>query len=77
MSTDKVYGDALNRLNLVEKELRWDYADPEYANRISETFSIDHSMHPLSGLRKRLRISWFNGRHCWPIPWRAPAPSVP
>ena len=31
MSTNKVYGDAPNRLNLVEKESRWDYADPEYS----------------------------------------------
>src|ERR1700720_434545 len=45
MSTNKVYGDAPNRLNLVEKETRWDYSDPEYANGIKETFSIDQSMH--------------------------------
>jgi CDP-paratose 2-epimerase len=52
MSTNKVYGDAPNRLNLVEKESRWDYADPEYANGIKETFSIDHSMHSLFGASK-------------------------
>ena len=52
MSTNKVYGDAPNRLNLVEKELRWDYADPEYANGIKETFSIDQSMHSLFGASK-------------------------
>ena len=52
MSTNKVYGDAPNRLNLVEKELRWDYADPEYANGIRETFSIDQSMHSLFGASK-------------------------
>src|SRR4029077_637986 len=52
MSTNKVYGDGPNRLNLVEKETRWDYADPEYANGIKETFSIDQSMHSLFGASK-------------------------
>ena len=52
MSTNKVYGDAPNRLNLVEKLTRWDYADPEYANGIKETFSIDHSMHSVFGASK-------------------------
>ena len=52
MSTNKVYGDAPNRLNLVETESRWDYADPAYANGIKETFSIDQSMHSLFGASK-------------------------
>src|ERR1700675_4453816 len=52
MSTNKVYGDAPNRLNLVEKEPRWDYSDPEFANGIKETFSIDHSMHSVFGASK-------------------------
>jgi CDP-paratose 2-epimerase len=52
MSTNKVYGDAPNRLNLVEKETRWDYADPEYAGGIRETFSIDHSTHSIFGASK-------------------------
>jgi CDP-paratose 2-epimerase len=52
MSTNKVYGDGPNRPNLVEKELRWDYADPEYANGIGETLSIDQSMHSLFGASK-------------------------
>ena len=52
MSTNKVYGDAPNRLHLVQKESRWDYADPEYANGISETFSIDQSMHSVFGASK-------------------------
>jgi CDP-paratose 2-epimerase len=52
MSTNKVYGDAPNRLNLVEKETRWDYSDPEYANGIKETFSIDQSMHSVFGASK-------------------------
>ena len=52
MSTNKVYGDAPNRLNLVEKETRWDYADAEYAEGIKETFSIDSSMHSIFGASK-------------------------
>src|ERR1700738_2554770 len=40
------------RLNLVEKQTRWDYSDPEFANGIKETFSIDHSMHSVFGASK-------------------------
>ena len=52
MSTNKVYGDAPNSLNLLEKETRWDYADREYANGIKETFPIDQSMHSVFGASK-------------------------
>jgi CDP-paratose 2-epimerase len=52
MSTNKVYGDAPNQLNLVEKETRWDYADPEYRDGIKEDFSIDNSTHSLFGASK-------------------------
>jgi CDP-paratose 2-epimerase len=52
MSTNKVYGDGPNYLNLVEKETRWDYADPEYAEGIKETFSIDQSTHSIFGASK-------------------------
>jgi hypothetical protein len=52
MSTNKVYGDAPNRLRLTEKETRWDYSDPEYASGIGETFPIDHSMHSIFGASK-------------------------
>jgi CDP-paratose 2-epimerase len=52
MSTNKVYGDAPNRLNLLEKETRWDYADREYINGIKETFPIDQSMHSVFGASK-------------------------
>ncbi|GAB2706101.1 NAD-dependent epimerase/dehydratase family protein [Mucilaginibacter koreensis] len=52
MSTNKVYGDAPNYLNLVEQETRYDYADAEYANGIKETFSIDQSKHSLFGASK-------------------------
>ena len=52
MSTNKVYGDGPNRLNLVEKETRWDYAEPEFINGIKESFSIDQCLHSLFGASK-------------------------
>jgi CDP-paratose 2-epimerase len=52
MSTNKVYGDGPNRLNLVEGETRWDYADHEFADGIKETFPIDNSMHSIFGASK-------------------------
>jgi CDP-paratose 2-epimerase len=52
MSTNKVYGDAPNNLNLVEKETRWDFADAQYYNGIKETFTIDQSKHSLFGASK-------------------------
>ncbi len=52
MSTNKVYGDAPNELSLDELETRWDYADAENANGISETMRIDQSKHSLFGASK-------------------------
>jgi CDP-paratose 2-epimerase len=52
MSTNKVYGDGPNRLPLVEKETRWDFADPADFNGIKETFPIDNSMHSIFGASK-------------------------
>ena len=52
MSTNKVYGDRPNTIALRELESRWDYADPEFANGIPETFSIDQSLHSLFGASK-------------------------
>ena len=52
MSTNKVYGDGPNRIPLVEQATRWDYADPQYAHGIPETFSIDQSLHSLFGASK-------------------------
>lgn len=52
MSTNKVYGDAPNRIALVELATRWEYADPAFAEGIPETFSIDHSLHSLFGASK-------------------------
>ncbi|MCC6456159.1 MAG: NAD-dependent epimerase/dehydratase family protein [Caldilineaceae bacterium] len=52
-STNKVYGDAPNRLPLVEQELRWEI-DPThtYANGIREDMSIDQTLHSLFGASK-------------------------
>lgn len=52
MSTNKVYGDAPNRIALKELATRWDYDDPTYAGGIAETFTIDQSKHSLFGASK-------------------------
>jgi CDP-paratose 2-epimerase len=52
LSTNKVYGDAPNRIALTELATRWDFADPAYANGIPEGFTIDQSTHSLFGASK-------------------------
>jgi len=52
MSTNKVYGDAPNELDLVELDTRWDYGDPRYREGIPEDFRIDQSKHSLFGASK-------------------------
>jgi CDP-paratose 2-epimerase len=52
MSTNKVYGDAPNRIALKELPTRWDYADPDFQNGIAETMTIDQSKHSLFGASK-------------------------
>lgn len=52
MSTNKVYGDAPNLLNLVEHATRWDYADPALFDGIDENFTIDQSKHSIFGASK-------------------------
>lgn len=52
MSTNKVYGDAPNRIRLKELETRWEFDDDTYKNGISETFTIDQSKHSLFGASK-------------------------
>jgi CDP-paratose 2-epimerase len=52
MSTNKVYGDKPNTLDLVELETRYDYANSFYQNGINENFSIDQSKHSLFGASK-------------------------
>jgi CDP-paratose 2-epimerase len=52
-STNKVYGDAPNRLPLVEHATRWEI-DPDhtYADGIREDMTIDQSTHSLFGASK-------------------------
>jgi CDP-paratose 2-epimerase len=52
MSTNKVYGDAPNRIRLKELEKRWDYDDPQFVNGIPEDLTIDQSKHSLFGASK-------------------------
>jgi len=52
MSTNKVYGDGPNSIEMKELDTRWEYADPTYANGIPETFSIDQCKHSLFGASK-------------------------
>lgn len=52
MSTNKVYGDKPNTLNLTELNTRYEYTDLEYQNGINENFSIDQSKHSLFGASK-------------------------
>lgn len=52
-STNKVYGDAPNRLPLVERDTRWEI-DPThaYANGVREDMSIDQTLHSVFGASK-------------------------
>jgi CDP-paratose 2-epimerase len=52
MSTNKVYGDAPNDLELVELETRWDFARASDREGIGEDCRIDASLHSLFGASK-------------------------
>ncbi len=52
LSTNKVYGDRPNTLELVELDTRWDFADPAHAQGIREDFPIDQSKHSVFGASK-------------------------
>jgi CDP-paratose 2-epimerase len=52
LSTNKVYGDAPNELEVVELETRYDYADPAQRDGIDETCRIDATTHSLFGASK-------------------------
>jgi CDP-paratose 2-epimerase len=51
-STNKVYGDAPNRLSLVEGETRYESDDLYFKDGIDESLDIDQSMHSLFGCSK-------------------------
>jgi CDP-paratose 2-epimerase len=52
LSTNKVYGDAPNELELDEHETRYDYADETLREGIDEGCRIDASLHTLFGTSK-------------------------
>jgi CDP-paratose 2-epimerase len=52
MSTNKVYGDGPNSIEIKELDTRWEYSDAAYVNGIPETFSIDQCKHSLFGASK-------------------------
>lgn len=52
MSTNKVYGDAPNKIPLTELETRWEFAEDSMQNGIAENFTIDQSKHSLFGASK-------------------------
>ncbi len=52
LSTNKVYGDAPNRIAMRELPTRWDYSDPAYEDGVPETFTVDQSTHSLFGASK-------------------------
>jgi CDP-paratose 2-epimerase len=52
VSTNKVYGDNPNHLDLVELETRWDYGDPRWAEGVDETMSVEGCLHSLFGVSK-------------------------
>ncbi len=52
LSTNKVYGDGPNRLRLVERETRFDFAEAKDFDGIGEDFPVDRSCHSLFGASK-------------------------
>jgi CDP-paratose 2-epimerase len=50
LSTNKVYGDAPNEVELIELDTRWDYADGR--DGIDESCRVDESQHSLFGASK-------------------------
>ncbi len=52
MSTNKVYGDSPNEMNLQEYETRWDSADRKDFNGVTEDCRIEQTIHSLFGASK-------------------------
>ena len=52
LSTNKVYGDAPNELELIETDTRWDYKSEKFKHGIDETMRIDQTKHSLFGASK-------------------------
>ena len=65
MSTNKVYGDAPNRIKLQELETRWDYDDPAYANGIAE--NLYHRSIQAFAVRRVQGRGGCDGARIWPL----------
>lgn len=52
VSTNKVYGDHPNNLELIELETRYDFKDSKYHNGIDEKMSLDQCIHSPFGVSK-------------------------
>jgi CDP-paratose 2-epimerase len=52
VSTNKVYGDGPNHLQLAEHATRFDFADPQFSHGIAESFPIDRTLHSPFGASK-------------------------
>lgn len=52
MSTNKVYGDAPNRIPMRELDKRWEFEGQDFEHGIAESFTIDQSKHSLFGASK-------------------------
>ena len=52
LSTNKVYGDKPNTLDIEELETRWEFKGKFYKTGIDESMSIDNSTHSLFGVSK-------------------------
>ena len=51
-STNKVYGDTPNKLPLKEFSMRYEFDDEHFINGITESMSIDKSLHSIFGASK-------------------------
>jgi CDP-paratose 2-epimerase len=51
-STNKVYGNNVNKIRLIEKETRYEFADKRYKNGIPEDFPTDANEHTPYGCSK-------------------------
>jgi CDP-paratose 2-epimerase len=51
-STNKVYGENVNKIPIMERETRYEYADPNFREGIPETLSIDLTGHSPYGCSK-------------------------
>ncbi len=51
-STNKVYGENVNSIPVIEQPQRYSFGDPMYSNGIPENFSIDHTAHSPYGTSK-------------------------